>query len=94
MAYENRFWYPSEESQSYSPFYYSYEEGPMHIVMLGCYVDYLKDSEQAEWLRQDLASVDRARTPWLIVGMHVSSSDSDSELCPGVLRGACRNCVG
>lgn len=44
----------------------------MHIVMLGCYVDYLKDSEQADWLRRDLASVDRERTPWVIVGMHVS----------------------
>ena len=71
VAYERRYWYPSVESRSNSPFYYSYETGPLHIVMLGCYVDYLQDSEQAEWLKQDLASVDRQRTPWLIVGMHV-----------------------
>lgn len=25
LAYESRFWFPSEESRSYSPFYYSYE---------------------------------------------------------------------
>ena len=25
LAYETRFWFPSEESASYSPFYYSYE---------------------------------------------------------------------
>jgi hypothetical protein len=25
LAYETRFWFPSEESRSYSPFYYSYE---------------------------------------------------------------------
>lgn len=72
MAYEKRFWFPQEESGSNSPFYYSYETGPLHVIMLGCYVDYLADSAQAEWLRRDLASVDRTRTPWLIVGMHVS----------------------
>ena len=42
----------------------------MHIIMLGCYTDYRADSEQVEWLKQDLASVDRGRTPWLIAGMH------------------------
>ena len=73
VAYETRYWYPSVESKSFSPFYYSYETGPMHVVMLGCYVKYLRDSKQAEWLRRDLASVDRERTPWLIVGMHVRS---------------------
>ena len=25
LAYETRFWFPSEQSRSYSPFYYSYE---------------------------------------------------------------------
>ena len=25
LAYETRFWFPSEESKSFSPFYYSYE---------------------------------------------------------------------
>lgn len=72
VAYEKRFWFPAEESGSGSNFYYSYETGPLHVIMLGCYVDYLEDSPQAAWLRADLASVDRARTPWLLVGMHVS----------------------
>lgn len=72
VAYEKRFWYPAEGSKSHSKLYYSYETGPLHIVMLGCYVDYAASSEQARWLRQDLASVDRSRTPWLLVGMHVS----------------------
>ena len=87
VAYESRFWFPSEESRSYSPFYYSYETGPIHIVMLGCYVDYLKHSEQASWLRRDLASVDRERTPWLVVGMHVSIKPSTESYnrCLGAL---------
>lgn len=42
----------------------------MHVVMLGCYVEYGEDSEQYKWLVQDLAGVDRGRTPWVIVGMH------------------------
>lgn len=41
-----------------------------HVLMLGCYVEYGRDSEQFAWLQQDLASVDRSRTPWIIVGMH------------------------
>lgn len=41
-----------------------------HVVMLGSYVEYSQDSEQFAWLQQDLASVDRSRTPWVIVGMH------------------------
>ena len=38
--------------------------------MLGSYVEYGTDSEQFAWLQQDLASVDRHRTPWVVVGMH------------------------
>ena len=72
VAYEERFYFPAVESHSHSPFYYSYETGPIHVTMLGCYVDYSPNSDQAEWLKRDLASVDRLRTPWLIVGMHVS----------------------
>lgn len=42
----------------------------MHVTMLGCYVEYGRDSEQYKWLLQDLAAVDRGRTPWLVVAMH------------------------
>ncbi|EIE27096.1 Metallo-dependent phosphatase [Coccomyxa subellipsoidea C-169] len=70
LAYETRYWFPSKESRSYSPFYYSYEVAGAHVVMLGCYVEYGEESEQYEWLVQDLAGVDRGRTPWVIVGMH------------------------
>ena len=41
-----------------------------HVLMLGCYVEYGAGSEQFAWLQRDLASVDRARTPWVLVGMH------------------------
>ncbi len=42
----------------------------VHVTMLGCYVEYRRDSEQYKWLLQDLAGVDRGRTPWLVVAMH------------------------
>jgi len=78
VAYESRFWYPAEESGSNSPFYYSYETGPLHVIMLGCYVEYLVDSEQAAWLLRDLATVDRRRTPWVLVGMHAPWYNSNT----------------
>ena len=47
LAYETRFWFPSEQSMSYSPFYYSYEvrflerqnanSGPRSITAHECY---------------------------------------------------------
>jgi len=48
----------------------SYEVAGAHVVMLGSYAPYLEDSAQYAWLRRDLASVDRGRTPWLIAAMH------------------------
>ena len=72
VAYETRFWFPAVESGSGSPFFYSFETGPLHVIMLGCYMDYLAGSEQADWLQRDLAAVDRGRTPWVVVGMHVN----------------------
>lgn len=39
-------------------------------MMIGAYVPYKKGSAQYQWLRADLAAVDRARTPWLIVVTH------------------------
>lgn len=37
---------PYERSGSPSPLFYSYETGPAHIVMLGSYADYGKQSDQ------------------------------------------------
>ncbi|CAD6257205.1 unnamed protein product [Miscanthus lutarioriparius] len=48
--------------------------GKVHVVMLGSYAELeAEGSEQQQhaWLRRDLAAVDRRRTPWLLVLMHV-----------------------
>ncbi|CAD6334979.1 unnamed protein product [Miscanthus lutarioriparius] len=49
-SYSSRFAFPSEESGSFSPFYYSFDVGGIHFVMLASYADYSR-SEQLGVLR-------------------------------------------
>ncbi|XAR62569.1 4-phytase [Bertholletia excelsa] len=70
VAYSSRFAFPSEESKSFSPLYYSFNAGGIHFIMLGGYVAYDKSSAQYGWLKRDLASVDRRVTPWIIATWH------------------------
>lgn len=44
-AYSSRFAFPSEESGSSSPFYYSFDAGGIHFVMLASYADYSRSGE-------------------------------------------------
>lgn len=69
-SYNARWQMPYKESGSTSNLYYSFEVAGVHVVMLGSYTDFDKDSEQYKWLQADLARVNRARTPWLIVLLH------------------------
>lgn len=39
-SYSTRFAVPSEESGSNSNFYYSFDAGGVHFIMLGAYTDY------------------------------------------------------
>lgn len=43
-AYSSRFAFPSEESGSSSSFYYSFNAGGIHFIMLGAYISYDKSS--------------------------------------------------
>lgn len=45
-AYSARFAFPSEESGSGSPFYYSFDAGGIHFVMLAAYADYSKSGKE------------------------------------------------
>lgn len=42
VSYSSRFAFPSEESGSSSTFYYSFNAGGIHFVMLGAYTDFNK----------------------------------------------------
>lgn len=69
-AYSSRFAFPSEESGSLSSFYYSFNAGGIHFIMLGAYISYDKSGHQYKWLEKDLANVDRSVTPWLVATWH------------------------
>lgn len=69
-AYSSRFAFPSEESGSSSTFYYSFNAGGIHFIMLGAYINYNKTADQYKWLERDLGNVDRSITPWLVVAWH------------------------
>lgn len=69
-SYLTRFAVPSEESGSGSHFYYSFDAGGVHFIMLGAYVDYNSTSAQYAWLMKDLEKVDRSVTPWLVAAWH------------------------
>uniref|UniRef100_A0A6N2MXT5 acid phosphatase n=1 Tax=Salix viminalis TaxID=40686 RepID=A0A6N2MXT5_SALVM len=70
VAYSSRFAFPAKESGSSSTFYYSFNAGGIHFVMLGAYIAYHKSSDQYKWLERDLANVDRSITPWLVAVWH------------------------
>ncbi|KAL5702558.1 Purple acid phosphatase 23 [Ranunculus cassubicifolius] len=69
-SYTERFAIPSKESGSNSNFYYSFDAGGIHFIMLGAYVDYNTTSAQYAWLKEDLHRVDRTLTPWLVASWH------------------------
>jgi len=51
-------------------FWYSFDVGPIHILHYSTEHDFRRTSPQYAWIEQDLRSVDRSRTPWIIVGAH------------------------
>merc|ERR1712176_1597911 len=72
MHFEKRFgWRNKERSGSDSFLWFSWEAGLAHITMLCSFCDFKVGSLQHDWLLEDLKTVDRSRTPWLIVAFHV-----------------------
>jgi len=51
--------------------FYSYLYGPTHQIFLSSYSAMEPGSPQYEWFKHELKTVDRKRTPWLIVTYHV-----------------------
>jgi hypothetical protein len=50
--------------------FYSFESGMAHVIYLNPYSVTNTTSVQYQWLEQDLASVNRKETPWVLVVMH------------------------
>ncbi|CAN1813794.1 Probable inactive purple acid phosphatase 27 [Linum perenne] len=61
--------------------WYSIEQGSVHFTVFSTEHPLANGSEQLEWIKSDLASVDRSRTPWLVLAGHrpmYSSSNPQS----------------
>ncbi|EER05839.1 Nucleotide pyrophosphatase/phosphodiesterase, putative [Perkinsus marinus ATCC 50983] len=51
-------------------YWYSFDSGLVHYVMMSTEHNWLNGSAQHKWLENDLANVDRKKTPWVIVTGH------------------------
>lgn len=51
-------------------FWYSFEVGNVHVAMISSEHDPSPGSPLGDWLAADLLAVDRALTPWLLLGIH------------------------
>ncbi|TYH89920.1 hypothetical protein ES332_A13G015700v1 [Gossypium tomentosum] len=50
--------------------WYSIEQGSVHFTVISTEHDWTEKSEQYEWMKTDMASVDRSKTPWLVFTGH------------------------
>uniref|UniRef100_A0A2N9EWZ4 Purple acid phosphatase n=1 Tax=Fagus sylvatica TaxID=28930 RepID=A0A2N9EWZ4_FAGSY len=50
--------------------WYSIEQASVHFTIISTEHDWSENSEQYEWMKKDMASVDRSKTPWLIFMGH------------------------
>mmetsp|Transcript_9968 Transcript_9968/g.25719 ORF Transcript_9968/g.25719 Transcript_9968/m.25719 type:complete len:325 (+) Transcript_9968:4423-5397(+) len=65
-----RFQMPVGSDVTQTQGWYSFNDGPVHVVMLTTEWDLFEGSDQHAWLEADLDAVDRKVTPWVIVTGH------------------------
>ncbi|EFA75326.1 hypothetical protein PPL_11402 [Heterostelium album PN500] len=76
VPYNTRYHMTGAENTPERNLWYSFENGPIHFTVMSAEHDFLAGSPQYEWLKQDLASVDRTRTPWVVFSGHRPMYDS------------------
>ncbi|XP_028778246.1 bifunctional purple acid phosphatase 26-like [Neltuma alba] len=76
-SYLHRYTTPYLASKSSSPLWYSIRRASAHIIVLSSYSPFVKYTPQYMWLNEELKRVDRDKTPWLIVLMHVPLYNSN-----------------
>ena len=59
--------------------FYSYEVGGVHIIALSAYEDLSATGPQTAFLLNDLAAVNRTRTPWLVCVWHPPIYNSNTQ---------------
>ncbi|XP_064999200.1 phosphoenolpyruvate phosphatase-like isoform X1 [Musa acuminata AAA Group] len=75
--YLHRYVTPYVSSKSSSPLWYAVRRASAHIIVLSSYSPFVKYTPQWFWLREELKRVNREKTPWLIVLMHVPLYNSN-----------------
>jgi len=67
VAYEKRMQMPTAvETEPW----YSFDSGPVHFVLMSTEHDFMPNSKQRAWIEQDLKSVNRSVTPWIVFSGH------------------------
>ncbi|XLS50057.1 hypothetical protein HN51_010734 [Arachis hypogaea] len=74
VAYETYF--PMPTSAKDKP-WYSIEQASVHFTVISIEHDWSQNSEQYAWMKKDMASVNRQKTPWLIFMGHRPMYTSD-----------------
>ncbi|KDP40495.1 hypothetical protein JCGZ_24494 [Jatropha curcas] len=80
VAYETYFPMPTPAKDK--P-WYSIEQASVHFSVISTEHDWTPKSEQYQWMRKDMASVDRKKTPWLVFGGHRPMYSSDMSSVDG-----------
>ena len=62
--------------------YFSYSAGPVHVISLASFFEggFGANSRMTAFLKADLAAIDRAATPWVIVSLHAPWYNSNSKV--------------
>lgn len=68
---------PYLASKSSNPVWYAIRRASAHIIVLSSYSPFVKYTPQWEWLSEEFKKVDREKTPWLIVLMHIPLYNSN-----------------
>ncbi|KAG0470185.1 hypothetical protein HPP92_016885 [Vanilla planifolia] len=64
--------------------WYSIEQATVHFTVISTEHDWTDNSEQYNWIKEDLESMDRSRTPWSIFLGHRPMYSSYSSILPNV----------
>ncbi|XP_031250474.1 bifunctional purple acid phosphatase 26-like [Pistacia vera] len=76
-SFLHRYPTPYLASKSSNPLWYAIRRASAHIIVLSSYSSFVKYTPQWMWLKDELKKVDREKTPWLIVLMHVPIYNSN-----------------
>jgi len=70
VPYEHRMIMPRQSGQTRDQPWYSFEYGCIHFLLMSTEHNYQPGSVQYQFIENDLKTVDRHKTPWLIMSGH------------------------